>query len=136
MRSECIGVLTRQFLFIFDVRRIVPYLYDTLWVRKFIVASRLGFVSGAPWWQAVLVPTIACGAAQPQPSAQASSTHHGQCRLHFVWDQSTGGASGEYHHQNRECVFLFVNTRVVDGPPHLPCCSPYSTHHHPPTAIQ
>ncbi len=29
-----------------------------------------------------------------------------------------------------------VNMRVVDGPPHLPCCSPYFARHHPPAAIQ
>ena len=27
--------------FIFDVRRNVPYFYDTFWVKKIIVASRL-----------------------------------------------------------------------------------------------
>jgi hypothetical protein len=80
-------------------------------------------------------PTIACGTAAPQPSTQASSTHHGGCCLHLVWDQSTGGASGEYHHHQCECVFLFVNLRCWWSTSFVLLLTifplPSSTHRHP-----
>jgi hypothetical protein len=108
--TSLIWVLTCLF---FDVRRTVPYFYVLVNSVFHELGSRLGFISGAPWWPAALASTIACGAALPQPSAQASSTHHGQHRPCLVWDQSTGGASGEYHHRQRNYVY-FRCMHVID----------------------
>ncbi len=94
---------------LFDIRRIVPYFYVLVNSVFHKLGSRLGFVSGAPLLLAALAPTIACGMASPQPSAQAPSTHHGQCDPCLVWDQSTGGASGEYHHHQCKYAYFWMH---------------------------
>ena len=71
--------LATPITFYFDLRRNVPYFYDTFWVQKYFPVAALDVIPDAPWWSAALTHTIACGRVVPQPSAQVSSPHHGQC---------------------------------------------------------
>jgi hypothetical protein len=36
--------------FIFDLRRNVPYFYDTFWVKKITLVAELNVIPDAPWW--------------------------------------------------------------------------------------
>jgi hypothetical protein len=36
--------------FIVDLRRNVPYFYDTFWVEKITVVAVLNVIPDAPWW--------------------------------------------------------------------------------------
>ncbi len=36
--------------FIFDLRRNVPYFYDTFWVEKITLVAELNVIPDAPWW--------------------------------------------------------------------------------------
>ena len=51
-------------------------------IPRFICSgAKLGTIFGTTWWPAAFALTIACGGAgAPQPIAQVSFTHHGQCR--------------------------------------------------------
>ena len=35
---------------IFDLRRNVPYFYDTFWVDKITLVAELNVIPDAPWW--------------------------------------------------------------------------------------
>ena len=37
-------------IFIFDLRRNVPYFYDTFWVEKITLVAELNVIPDAPWW--------------------------------------------------------------------------------------
>jgi hypothetical protein len=37
-------------IFIFDLRRNVPYFYDTFWVEKITFVAELNVIPDAPWW--------------------------------------------------------------------------------------
>jgi hypothetical protein len=37
-------------IFIFDLRRNVPYFYDTFWVKKITPVAKLNVIPDAPWW--------------------------------------------------------------------------------------
>ncbi len=45
-------------IFIFDLRRNVPYFYDTFWVKKITLVAALNAIPNAPWWSEALVHTI------------------------------------------------------------------------------
>jgi hypothetical protein len=47
----------------FDLRRNLPYFYDTLWVQKFTPVAAINVIPDAPWWSEALTHTIACGRA-------------------------------------------------------------------------
>ena len=36
--------------FIVDLRRNVPYFYDTFWVEKITLVAELNVIPDAPWW--------------------------------------------------------------------------------------
>ena len=57
----------------------LPYFYDTLWVKKFTPVAAQNVIPNASWWSAAFAHNIACGSVAPQLSCQVSSPHHGQC---------------------------------------------------------
>ena len=63
---------------LFDVRREVPYFYDTFGLIFLVRVATCDQESAAPWWSAALAHTIACAPTTPQPSAQTSSPYHGR----------------------------------------------------------
>jgi hypothetical protein len=91
-------------LFFFNVHKTVPYFYVLLKGVFTSLGQDSDLLPAHHGGRQLLPLTLACGTTAPQPSAQVSSPHHGRRRLRLVGDQSTGGVSGEYHHQQRECV--------------------------------
>jgi hypothetical protein len=61
---------------VLNLRRNVPYFYDTCWVIKFTLVSALILCPKQPWWSAALAHIIISCKTAPQPSAQVSSSHH------------------------------------------------------------
>ena len=61
---------------VLNLRRNVPYFYDTCWVIKFTLVSALILCPKQPWWSAALAHIIISCKTAPQPSAQMSSSHH------------------------------------------------------------
>ena len=89
---------------VLNLRRNVPYFYDTLRVIKFNLVSVLILCPKQPWWSAAFAHIIVWCKTTPQPSTQVSSSHHGRCHLRLVWAQSIWGASGTCHYHYDACV--------------------------------
>jgi hypothetical protein len=65
-------------LVLFDVRREVPYFYDTLGLTFLACVATCDQESATSWWSAALAHTITCAPTTPHPSVQTSSPYHGQ----------------------------------------------------------
>jgi len=57
-------------ILIFNLRRNVPYFYDTFGIKKSTPVAELHVIPDAPWWSAALTHTIAWCIPTPQPSIE------------------------------------------------------------------
>ena len=120
---------------VLNLRRNLPYFYDTLWVVKFTLVSALILCPKQPWWSVALAHTITWCMTMPQPSAQVSSSHHGQCHLHLVWAQSIWGATGTWSHHHHVFVHFYGEPVIARFAMNMYLYSHWHRHNccHPPT---
>ncbi len=69
--------LAAPILFLVDVRRDVPFFYDTFLVRIVAAAATPDQALAAPWWSAALAHTDAYDPTTPHLSAHVLPPHHG-----------------------------------------------------------
>ena len=77
LRYEFRPSLATPILFLVDVRRDVPFFYDTFLVQIVADVATPDQALAAPWWSAALAHTNAYDPTTSHPSAHISPPHHG-----------------------------------------------------------
>jgi hypothetical protein len=71
-------------LFIFNLRRYLPYFYDTFWVKKITPVAELYVIPNTTWWSVALTHTIAwCMPTPPERAGVIPKPWAMPCTLGF-----------------------------------------------------
>ncbi len=76
---------------VLNLRRNVPYFYDTLWVGKFTLVSALILCLKQPWWSVALAHTITRGASASKPAHRRHPHTMGNAACTWFGINSPGG---------------------------------------------